>query len=335
MVDRVAKIPDFSAGVWAEQGDLSSPTEDKVQTGHIVEKPPFQLVNWIENRQDEAIYYLLQNGISPYSSSMFYPVSALTKKDNVYYVAKQQNVNVDPNNTEYWERAFYSYTEGQVLEELIENIRNTEGYLNLYVSKTNPVMTGVALGVGYSFSTAKTSGLYRDDGETVVKEDGVRSHSFSTISDYSSEDNDKIVRMKDLRKVLELQQAFKVGSIYITTTDANPTNELGYGVWERYSKGRVLVGLSDNTSDPDWKRNLGRTFGSDTHTLTVEEMPSHDHALNAYTGLPYAYAGDSGRNGGSAGTGDPASNRVGSTGGGQSHNNVQPSIVVAIWRRLS
>ena len=52
----------------------------------------------------------------------------------------------------------------------------------------------------------------------------------------------------------------------------NPTSpaELFGGTWEPLDQGRVLIGAG--TSHP-----AGETGGEETHTLTADEMPSHNH----------------------------------------------------------
>jgi microcystin-dependent protein len=91
--------------------------------------------------------------------------------------------------------------------------------------------------------------------------------------------------------------------------------------------GKVAVGL--DTEDSDFN-TLGNTGGEKAHTLTVDEMPSHNHKT------PVAW--DSGRGTSSAVSGEfqwllhQQGNVYGitttSTGGGQAHNNLQPYIVV-------
>lgn len=119
-----------------------------------------------------------------------------------------------------------------------------------------------------------------------------------------------------------------VGSIYITTNHDNPGDLFGYGTWERYGSGRTLVSYDAFDSQFD---TIGETGGAKTHTLTVNEMPAHRHSIDFS-----AQVGGSGDRipvggvGGYVGT-DQDAVRV--AGGGQAHNNLQPYIVVYMWRR--
>ena len=89
-------------------------------------------------------------------------------------------------------------------------------------------------------------------------------------------------------------------------------------------EGLVTVGVDSNDTDFD---TIGETGGEKTHTLSVDEMPSHNHAIN------YAYP----FNAGGLGTYLPATNQsnptgqsptdIKPTGGGQAHNNLQPYVV--------
>lgn len=91
-------------------------------------------------------------------------------------------------------------------------------------------------------------------------------------------------------------------------------------------KGRVSVGL--DVDDTDFN-TLGKTGGEKAHTLTVEEMPSHDHKANfSLGGVGNAEGrlvlGNNVNNGTTSGNfGSP----IALAGGGQAHNNLQPYIV--------
>lgn len=83
---------------------------------------------------------------------------------------------------------------------------------------------------------------------------------------------------------------------------------------------RVLVGRG-GTGTSTLANTIGATGGSETHTLTIAEMPAHTHSyLSSNVGT-------------AAGANQTVSERVGtattgSTGGGGAHNNMQPSLVM-------
>lgn len=84
-------------------------------------------------------------------------------------------------------------------------------------------------------------------------------------------------------------------------------------------KGRTLVGK--DSSDTDFNE-LGKTGGEKTHTLTVNEMPSHKHGFQANNDFHAQSGTDAwifkgGRNDGF----------ILETGGDQPHNNLQPYLV--------
>ena len=85
-----------------------------------------------------------------------------------------------------------------------------------------------------------------------------------------------------------MEMVFPIGSTYITQNDTNPSTILEFGTWERV-KGKVLVGLDEND---EAFNTIGKTGGEKTHTLTVDEMPEHNHNLkfkNNATGLGDGY----------------------------------------------
>jgi microcystin-dependent protein len=91
-------------------------------------------------------------------------------------------------------------------------------------------------------------------------------------------------------------------------------------------RGRVTVGISSGGTFP----TLGGKGGEESHILSVAEMPSHTHAPP----VTVTYNGNAGAdrrilatNSGLWSSGD-SYNNVTSTGGGGSHNNLQPYIVI-------
>ena len=130
-------------------------------------------------------------------------------------------------------------------------------------------------------------------------------------------------------------QIYPVGSIYITANATNPSVLFG-GTWEQL-KGKFLVGV--DSSDTDFETS-GKTGGEKTHTLTVDEMPSHNHLLY---GSPYGSANwvengvqrvkydvDKKTASNTYIVAQPACD----TGGSQAHNNLPPYMTVYMWKRI-
>lgn len=62
-----------------------------------------------------------------------------------------------------------------------------------------------------------------------------------------------------------------VGSLLLMTTSEDPSELLG-GQWERYAQGRMLVSAQDSGTYA-----AGNTGGSETCTLSTDNLPSHSH----------------------------------------------------------
>lgn len=166
-----------------------------------------------------------------------------------------------------------------------------------------------------------------------------------------------------------LNKMYPVGAIYTSTVSTSPSTLFG-GTWEAFGQGRVLIGAGTGTD----KNNTQKTFavgetdatGEYGHTLITDEMPSHTHSVNGDTdsanathshtinflGTREANMGSGAkcyvRNSQDGGSGftmqsnsDDATHShginltSGSTGGGQSHNNIQPYVVVYMWKRTA
>lgn len=136
-------------------------------------------------------------------------------------------------------------------------------------------------------------------------------------------------------KVNMFNVQFPIGISIITQDPRNPAEYLGFGSWERDLEGRALVGYSSDVTanTPDWKKGVNNIYGSDTHTLTIEEIPSHNHNLLEENGESIGFGG--GVDTSSQISGTINSIAIKAAGGGQPHNNVQESKVKFIWTRVA
>ena len=125
-----------------------------------------------------------------------------------------------------------------------------------------------------------------------------------------------------------LNKVYPVGSIYMSVSADDPGALFG-GTWERIQD-RFLLAAGDSYA-------AGATGGEATHTLTVDEMPSHYHGIGLATTAPEA------ANFGLTQTA-AFQNRVivsgnqsntWGNGGGQAHNNMPPYLAVYMWKRTA
>jgi len=115
---------------------------------------------------------------------------------------------------------------------------------------------------------------------------------------------------------------------------------LGFGTWAAFARGQVLVGeAASGTFDL-----AGSTGGSETHTLATSEIPSHTHTMQTWhkdnnagttAGNPPSSINDGAVSETEATYDGAEGAAINSTGGGGSHNNLQPYIVVYMWQRTA
>lgn len=90
-------------------------------------------------------------------------------------------------------------------------------------------------------------------------------------------------------------------------------------------RGRVIAGYDENDTSFN---TIGKLLGEKSHTLTVNEMPSHNHKIyGALTGENKGVT-NSGNDWGVDTTRDWNKDALTNTGGGQAHNNIQPTLVL-------
>lgn len=131
-------------------------------------------------------------------------------------------------------------------------------------------------------------------------------------------------------------EPFPVGAIYTSVTGVNPATELGYGTWSAFGSGRCLVGYDSGQTEFD---SVEETGGAKTHTLSIDEMPSHNHRASGSGNFPTwdtdTQIADTGSGVYAAVENPGHPTTTASTGGGAAHNNLQPYIVVHFWKRTA
>lgn len=135
----------------------------------------------------------------------------------------------------------------------------------------------------------------------------------------------------------DLLAHFPIGYIYISTSSTSPADLFG-GTWERI-KDKFLLAAGDTYT-------AGETGGEATHTLSIQEMPSHNHQSRlsngswAYNQVYNAGGTDESQMGAAitSGLNTQAKGRfdyVESSGGSEAHNNMPPYLTVYMWERTA
>ena len=157
---------------------------------------------------------------------------------------------------------------------------------------------------------------------------GALDEVYSAATDYT----DVITRLSALETKI-----YPVGSIYIGVSNINPSTIFG-GTWVAFGTGKTIVGVDTSQTEFDIVEETG---GEKTHTLTVDEMPSHNHNPD-YAGSYLTYGGRGNEYSGGLGGGPYwgpsdwySSSATSYTGGNQPHNNLQPYITVYMWKRTA
>ena len=122
-----------------------------------------------------------------------------------------------------------------------------------------------------------------------------------------------------------LKAVYPVGAFYISATATSPRTVFGFGTWTQI-KDRFILAAGDVYA-------AGSIGGEANHTLTIDEMPVHNHQLKTCEAVgPYdvVVRGD-GTNEGWAST----TSTIANAGGGQAHNNMPPYLTAYVWKRTA
>ena len=163
---------------------------------------------------------------------------------------------------------------------------------------------------------------------------------------------------------LLLDLLYPIGSIYMSTSSANPTNIMG-GIWVSWGEGRVPVGVGTGTDSNNTSVDFSaanQTGGEYTHLLTGAESgqkavqtgnqsASHTHSLtyNADSGAAASGSDPSGRgafvrrtaSGGATSTwktGNQSAahtHSISASNASNRHNNIQPYVTCYMWKRTA
>lgn len=124
-----------------------------------------------------------------------------------------------------------------------------------------------------------------------------------------------------------LDYIYPVGSYYWSSNSTNPGTVFG-GTWVQVKDKFVLAAGDDYV--------INETGGEASHTLNVNEIPSHQHQCTEWGGVGFCMGGNNGGPDGTSGYFVWTNQwKTGLSGGGQSHNNMPPYITAYCWHRTA
>ena len=144
-----------------------------------------------------------------------------------------------------------------------------------------------------------------------------------------------------------LSALYPVGSIYTNAAvSTNPATLLGFGTWSAFGAGRVMVGLDAGNAAFDTAQETGGSADaivvSHSHTATSSVSdPGHNHTIGFQNNTIDQNAGSSAlarqgtSNTSTASTGISVSTSISTEGSSGTNANLQPYIVVYMWRRTA
>ena len=218
----------------------------------------------------------------------------------------------------------------QITSTKLDNLVDAAKFVNSSGSAVTPSGTGTCTsGGGLEISSATGQIGISDSGVTTAKinDDAVTSD-----------------KLADATLTFIKSALYPVG--YVLTTIHNYADSaavvtaFGGTTWVRFGAGRALVGYDASDTDFD---TAEEERGAKTHTLSTSEMPAHTHNSNIRLQDPANVLVDTsleltvanGQQLDELNQSGTSSTTTASTGGGGAHNNLQPSIVVYMWKRTA
>jgi hypothetical protein len=142
---------------------------------------------------------------------------------------------------------------------------------------------------------------------------------------------------------------YPVGSIYLSTLATSPATLFGFGTWVAFGAGKVLVGQDTGDAAFDVLEETGgskdATLPSHTHALTDPGHKHEQYGISTLSGNGYGYTAQvvgpyTWPNGQSPSLNDNMQNAdtgitIDTVGSSATNANLQPYVVVKMWKRTA
>lgn len=254
------QLPDLTY-VWAEGGSAVKPPNEKIQKGWIVEKPLANWQNWVNQKTDISIKYLVQQGIPEWSDKLnyFQPTSHVVGSNgSIFQCIKDCGVDtilVDPVesnvSSEYW-KPF-----AKDINETLDNLAGASGAGLVGHSFANKY--GVAT-VGYTLNTLNTSLNSVTTDITSIKS------SQNTLSDKVEATNKNLEEVTKTAnssvKSVNGSRPNDKGDVTITVKDLKVINDTEKSTETTYSSDKITKLIDGKTVIDDKNISTSSTFSS-------------------------------------------------------------------------
>ena len=239
-------------------------------------------------------------------------------------------------------KVYYNYNGWKALgTKTIIKTNNTDKWIKVqYTFKTHAAYTSTVLGFGL-FSASANDISYSCQW-MLEKGDSCHDYTPNTLeiqNDVNTLNNRITTTKTELQNLIttsidnyKKNVEYAVGKPYISFTDSrNPKTILGFGTWQKL-EGVTIFGASNSDSD----FAIGKTGGSKSHTMTINEMPAHNHGQIITNGIGGNISGRADYvEDGSELNAYPQGCNTDSTGGGQAFSILPPYKTAYIWVRTA
>lgn len=323
---------------WASNGTIVEPSLAKKENGwDLGEQPPYEYMNWILNILGQGLNHIFQNGVPLWNSGTTYIAGNIVQKSGTLYRAKAGSTNSEPPNNNW--QAIGPYPVRRSIEE-------AEGFFQLVNDLLAPGNNKI-----YGTDAAGVKGWQ----PAPVQADGFKTGDIKIK--YGSGVEPGFVRLNGLTignvgsVATELESAdAEALFLYLWDEDPNITVSGGRGAsaaddWAalkritlpdaRNRAAFFLDGMGGPDSDRittalsgiDGKR-LGAGGGAETVTLSIDEIPEHEHNLKDGTGKDITRRG-TGPGSSFSSSGDGLNDlNTDPVGGGLPHQNMPPALIL-------
>lgn len=277
--------PTGMSTIWALSGVKTPPSDSKIAQGWVVELPPYQTANFIENKQDQFNAHVNMHGVPVWDSATEYQggLSYVKGSNGTLYKCLQTNTNSDPTNplnSNNWAVAFENFGSVAAVQNQLNTHITNYGTLSALTSASTArsnlsVWSRTESDVRYAFTAGSAAQVFSVAAATLGSH-AVRLDQIPTLVPYATEATPGISRIAtslqasagtdDLTFITPLKGAQTYLRRSLNLSDLNSVaaarTNLGLGTIATESAGsflRASNNLSDVANTTIARSNLGLT----------------------------------------------------------------------------